>query len=267
MSFLAVPGIISGRTGWTPAALAPELWIRADLGHSYADTDAVAAIANQGTAGSSANLAQGTGSLQPLYYVDGGASFNNQAVLYFDGTAVIYAAAGTWWHLSNESSSACLITVASTASASGAEQLLRTTGYTTRGGWNQSIRAAGACTSTTEESGGVVAIVDAGANGTQNATHVLASVLTGGVNPANDTLATWVDGVSAAATTGNMTNAVAASTNAEWNMGGNNTTTGSLVGYIAEMIYIKRALTGAEDDALRDYLNDRYGLALAGVTQ
>lgn len=268
MSFLAVPGIISGRSGvWTPADLSPEFWIRADLGHAYGDTDAVAAIANQGTAGSAADLAQGTGSLQPLYHVDGGGSFNSQPVLSFDATAVIYAAAGTWWHLASESSSCCVIAVASTVSVSGAEEVITTRAYSSVGGMRLAIRAAGACQCNFEESGGVAAITDNGANGVQSQCHVLAGVLTGAVTTTQDSAACWVDGVSGGATTADLDAPVAASADREWCVGGVNTTTGVLNGYIAEMIFIKRVLTSGEDASLTTYLNDRYGLSLPGVTQ
>lgn len=268
MSFFAIPGIISqGGAAWTPASLSPEGWWRADLGHAYADTDPVAAWANQGTAGSSGNLAQGTGGLRPTYDASH-ASFNGQAVMDFGAAAaVIYAAAGTWWHLSSESSSCVLLAVCRTTSASGFEEVAITRAYTTVGGLALRIRAASSCSFNVEESGGVTAIADSGANGVQNQVHVLAGVLTGAVTTAADSAACWVDGVSGAASTADLDAPVAASSDREFLLGGVTTSAGSLNGQIAEVIFIKRVLTSGEDASLTGYLNTRYGLALSGVTQ
>lgn len=270
MSFLAVPGIISGRTGWTPAALAPELWIRADLGHSYADTDAVAAIANQGTAGSAADLTQPTSGNRP-YYLESVPEFNGQAVIDFAAASnqVLFAAIGNWWELPSESSSMTLVTVAlcKTPATSGFEKLVTTRAASTQGGLDVDIRTGGSTRARVWSASGAATILDSGGNATEDTAHVLASVLTGAVATTPDSLALWVDGVSGGPTTANLAAAVAAAADREWVVGGTATTTGSLTGQIAEMIYLRRALTSDEDDALRDYLNDRYGLALAGVTQ
>lgn len=267
MSFLAVPGIISqGGAAWTPASLSPEFWIRADLGHAFADTDPVTAIANQGTAGSALNLTNGTAG-SPTYDA-AHASFNNQPVLDFGAAAAtLISAATTAWHLSSESSSMAVIAVARTTSASGAEEVAMTRAYATVGGWRLRITAAGACSFGVEESGGVAAILDSGANGTQNAVHVLAGVLTGAVTASADSAACWVDGVSGGATTADLDLPVAASSDREILLGGTTTGTGTLSGQIAEVIFIKRVLTSGEDASLTSYINARYGLALSGVTQ
>ncbi|MCA9611049.1 MAG: hypothetical protein KC619_35890 [Myxococcales bacterium] len=47
----------------------------------------------------------------------------------------------------------------------------------------------------------------------------------------------------------------------------NTAASSGLTGQLAELIYVKRKLTAAEDAALTEYLNDRYGLSLTGVTQ
>lgn len=267
MSFLAVPGVISGLTSWTPASLSPEGWWRADLGHAYADTDPVAAWANQGTAGSSGDLVQATGGLQPLYDA-AHASFNNQPVMDFGAADYVFAtAAGTWWHLASESSSCVLLAVGRTVSASGFEEMAITRAYTTVGGLAIRIRAGASCTFTAEESGGVATIADTGANGVQNQVHVLAGVLTGAVTPTADSAQCWLDGAGGTASTGDLDLPVAASANREFVVGGTTASVGTYNGQIAELLFIKRVLTSDEDDLLTAYLNARYGLSLTGVTQ
>lgn len=257
----------AGVVVWTPDELSPEgLW-DAELGHAASDGGAVSSWANQGTAGSAGDLAQGTGGNQPTY--DAAlAAFADQAVMTFaSGGDVIYAAAGTWWHLSSESSSMCIVAVCMTSSASGFEEVVATRAYTSQGGFALRIRAASSCSFNVEESGGVTAITDSGANGTQNAVTVLAGVLTGAVTTTHDSAACWVNGVSAGATTGDLDAAVAAGANREFCVGGVATTTGALTGHIAWLMFIKRVLTAPEDELLTAYLNNRFGTSVPGVTQ
>lgn len=252
---------------WSPSYLAPHAWYRADLGHATSDGNPMSAWANQGIAAGAGDLQQGTGSLQPTYDA-AHASFNNQAVVNFvSGGDVMYAAADTWWHLPTESSDASVVAIGSTASASGAEELLTTRAYSSVGGLRLAIRAAGACQCNFEESGGVATVADSGANGTQNAVTAVAGVLTGATTTTHDSAACWVNGASAGATTADLDAPVAASANREFCVGGTNTTTGALNGYIAEILFCKRLLTAAEDAALTSYFNTRYGLSLPGVTQ
>ena len=251
---------------WTPAALGPRGWWRADLGHALADTDPVTAWANQGWH-ADGDLSQGTSAKQP-HYDASHASFNGQAVVDFDGGDVLYAAASSWWHNSDESSSGTLVAVARTMSASGIEFVVQTRQIGGQGGADLSIRAAGACRFRAYESGAGANISDNGANGVQNSVHVIAGVLTGAVSTSPDSMECWVDGVSAGATTGDLSSPVAAAADREWCVGGTSTTAGSLTGQIAELIYVpERVLTAAEDAALTTYLNTRYGLSLTGVTQ
>lgn len=251
---------------WSPLDLSPEGWWRADLGHAHADTDPMSGWANQGTAGSSGDLQQGTGGNQPVYDASH-ASFNGQAVVTFDGGDVLYATAGTWWHLASESSSACVIAVTRTTSASGAEEVMTTRTALTTGGFRLRAAAAGVANFAVSESGGATDISDNGGSITQNVVHVIAGVLTGATTATPDSAACWVGGASSAATTGDMDAAVASSSNREWCVGGTATTTGAYTGQLAELIFIKRALTAPEDAELTTYLNARYGLALSGVTQ
>lgn len=268
MSFFAVPGIISGLgASWSPLDLSPEFWMRADLGHAYADSDPVAAIANQGTAGSSGDLQQGTGANQPVYDASH-ASFNGQAVITFDGGDVLYAAAGTWWHLASESASmAAIAVVRTTLGATTAQTAVRTRTYTSVGGFGLIYREGAACRFDSDESGGVASIADTGGNGTINTLAVLAGVLTGAVTTASDTGEVWLDGTSGGGSGADFAAAVAASSNREFLLGGTATTTGDFTGSIAEVIFLKRVLTSGEDASLTAYLNARYGLSLPGVTQ
>lgn len=266
MSFLAVPGVISGLTSWTPASLSPEFWIRADLGHAFADTDPVTAIANQGTAGSALDLTNGTAG-SPTYDASH-ASFNGAPVLDFGvAAATLISAATTAWHLPSESSSMVALAVLRPTSASGFEEPFITRSYSTAGGFALRSRVASSCTFTVEESGGVTAAADIGGNCVQNSVHVLAGVLTGAVTTTHDSAACWLDGVSGGATTADLDAAVAASSNRELLIGGTASGTGTYSGQIAELLFIKRVLTSGEDASLTGYLNTRYGLALTGVTQ
>jgi len=259
-------GPLPAEDPWTPAELAPEGWWRADLGHALADQDPVASWANQGTAGSAGDVGQGTSTLRPTY-VASHASFNGQAVLSFDGGDLLYATAGTWWHLPSESSSAVVIAVAR-STISGNSAVITTRGVTTVGGLDARLKTNGtACQARWYQSGAAVSITDSGANGAQNSVHVLASVLTGAVTTATDSGALWVDGASGAPTTADFTAPVAASSNREWVVAGTTTTAADFTGQIAEVLFLKRVLSAEEDSALTDYLNERYGLALTGVTQ
>lgn len=271
MSFLAVPGVISGRgAAWSPLDLSPEMWIRADLGHAYADTDPIAAIANQGTAGSAGDLAQSTSGSRPTLDASH-ASFNGQAVIDFVAASnhVLYSGDTDWWVSASESGSLTAIAIIRDTAATSAayHDVLGTRQASTQGGLDLDARTGNSCRSRVWSASGAATITDAGGNCTTNSVHAIALVLTGAVTATPDSLETWVDGVSGGATTGDLAAAVAATADREFLVGGSATTTGGFTGQIAEIIYLKRVLTSGEDAALTAYLNDRYGLSLPGVTQ
>ena len=86
------------------------------------------------------------------------------------------------------------------------------------------------------------------------------------VSPTNDVRAMWLDG-SFVNSGANDLGVIAASTDRPFSVGGGSPTAGNLTGQIAELLYLKRLLTAAEDADLTQYLNARYGLSLTGVTQ
>lgn len=268
MSVHVALGAIMGQesAAWTPASLSPEGWWRADLGHAYADTDPVGLWANQGTAGSAGDLQQGTAGNKPFYDASH-ASFNGQAVITFDGGDVLYATAGTWWHSADSAADLSVVGVfRTTLGASTAQDVVRTRTYGTTGGFDLIMREGAACRFELDETGGAVNLTDSGANGTGSAVVVQAGTFAGETTPSTDTATCVVDGTVGTGTTGDLLT-IASSSNREFLVGGSATTTGTLTGSIAEVIFIKRIISGAEDALLTAYINSRYGLALARVTQ
>lgn len=263
---LNVSGIQTG--SWAPYHLGASMWMRGDLGvDATTDSDPVTAWTNQGL-DINADCAQGTAAYQPTW-TESETNANSQSVVSFDGTEVIYAAADNWWHLSSESSDAVWVAVAATRTASGAiEQIFRTKGYQARGGMQGDIRDGNPIRAVWRDNGGTNQLLDNGSNGSQNTLAVAAGVLTGQVTTTADDGECWVNGASSASSTSDLSSAVAASSNSEWIFGGNTETSGgTLDGWIAEFIYLKRLLSATEDGLLETYLEGRYNLTLPGVTQ
>jgi hypothetical protein len=243
---------------WSPGDIFDGWW-RADLGHAYSDTDAVAAWANQGTAGTSADLSQATGTQQPIYDAVNAAA-NNQAVMLCDGSASIYAAAGTWWELS-DGGSARLILVAGQNAGAGTFVVASTRQATTRGGYQLiSNLSTGVLFDAYDEA---AAHIVEGSNSAISSGTL--AVLAGLIDA--DTADLWVDGAAGTTETDATLGAIGANLDREFILGSDGITgTGKFAGWIAEAFYIKRALTSGEDASLTAYLNTRYGLSLPGVT-
>lgn len=249
---------------WTPAELAPEGWWRADLGHVLADQDPVPSWANQGTAGSAGDVAQSNATYQPTY-VESEAAFDDQAVMDFDGDQNLFATAGTWWNVP-DGDDFSLVVVARPRSASGTEIVLTTRNAGTLGGLQARFHTSGPCDSRIWDTGAADTLDANCGTATQNAVQVLAAALTGAVSPGTDSLTSLLDGTAGTADTGDL-GAIAPSSTRELVVAGSGTTLGTFDGQIAEILFLKRLLTAEEDAALTEYLNERYGLALSGVTQ
>lgn len=256
----------SGASSWTPADLSPEFWIRGDLGHSFADSDPITAITNQGSS-SNLNLTQGTSSLQGTFD-EVQANANGQSVFAYDGTENIYGGT-SGWPMSDGDSFTRVIVFGATG---GAEKTIAgTRQYDTRGG----MRIA--CNTTAASP--VFEVVDSGAAAAMSATdstettptntlQVYAMLYTGAVSTSTDTLdarsgGSSLDEIDPPTDMG----AVASSLAREWIIAASSISSGSFRGWIAEDIFVKRAITSGEDASLTAYLNDRYGLSLTGVTQ
>ncbi len=253
-----------GPLEWTPAALEPDAWWRADLGHALVDQDPVSAWANQGTAGSAGDVGQGTSTLRPVF-VASHASFNGQAVLDFDGGDVLYATAGTWWEQTADGESMTVVAVARATVADNGT-LAQTRAYATVGGLQFQLNTAGSSRWYLYDTGAVERINCLSAGATQNALHVMAGVLEGAVSPAADTASGWIDGALGDERTADL-GVIAASSAREWCIGGASATVGNFTGQIAELLFLKRGISASEDAELTRYLNARYGLSLSGVTQ
>ena len=249
---------------WTPAALDAAGWWRADLGHALVDSDPVPSWANQGAAGADADLGQGTSTLQPTF-VESHASFNGQAVIDFDGGDVLYAAAGPWWEQTADGESLTIVAVAR-VTAGGVSAVSYTQTATTYGGFNLAINTSGAGRWYVYDQGAAASIVMTYTGNVQDAVEVLGAVYEGAVSPTNDVRAMWLDG-SFVNSGANDLGVIAASTDRPFSVGGGSPTAGNLTGQIAELLYLKRLLTAAEDADLTQYLNARYSLSLTGVTQ
>lgn len=252
-------------TTWTPSNAAPSGWWRADLGHALADTDPVTSWANQGIAGTGFNVSQGNASYQPTYDA-AHASFNNQAVINFDGTEVLYKSTESW-ELPDEASSLTAIAIVQQTTDDAQYKVLATGTYTS-GGF-QFMTGAGTSVSegVWEQQGGTGGIDDTGGSLTVNTVSAVAWVLTGNVTTTADSGAVWVNGSSAGATTYDFSAAVANASTRNFYHCGVGAANGSFQGNVAEIIYVKRALTAAEDAALVSYLNTRYGTSFTAVTQ
>lgn len=249
---------------WSPALLEADGWWRADLGHAVSDSDPVTSWANQGAAGSAADLGQGTSTLQPTY-VENHASFNGQSVIDFDGGDVLYAAAGPWWEQTADGESLTVIAIAR-VTVGGQSTVSQIHTATTYGGFILTINTSGNGRWYLYDQGAAASLVKTYSGNVQDAVEVLVGLYEGAVSPTNDVRSVWLDGSFVDSSTGDL-GIIAASTDRSYCVGGGNTTSGNLTGQIAELLYLKRLLTAAEDAALTDYLNERYGLSLTGVTQ
>ncbi len=251
---------------WTPAALAPDGWWRADLGHALADSDPVTSWANQGTAGASGDVGQGTSTLQPTF-VASHASFNGQSAIDFDGGDVLYAAAGTWWEQAADGESLTIITIGRvTLGTANQNTLCNIRQQVTVGGFQLTSNPGGSGRWYVYDVGNAANLTQAYAGNVQNAVDTVAALFEGAVSPSNDTRALWLDGAFVNSSSGDL-GRIGATLARELTIGGNSQTAGTYVGQIAEVLYLKRLLSAAEDAALTSYLNDRYGLSLPGVTQ
>lgn len=117
---------LSGGTSFTPLALAPVLWLEADLGVT-APANAVSAWADQSGTGN--NAAQVTGASQPTYSATGGPSgaapaivFTSPRYLLVPASASYKTAQLTWWAV-----------IKTTANSAYASAMSTSTNFTTWG--------------------------------------------------------------------------------------------------------------------------------------
>lgn len=239
--------------------------LQADLGHSYSDTDSMAAVSNQGTAGTNADKSQGTGANQPTYDAVH-TSFNSQAVIDFDGGDVLYSSAGTWWELASESSDACGFGIfRATNAGPGAEDIYRTRSPGSEGGWIFACNVGGSGRVYAYESGGISSILNTWTGTVQNTVHVVTWEFRGAVTTSVDTIGIVLDAGTEDTLTADLSLAIEAAVNKEFCVGGSATTTGTFTGQLAECGYGKTLLTAGEKSSHESHVNSRYNLSLSGM--
>lgn len=250
---------------WTPDDLSAVWWMRADLGHLLADGAAVStAIANQGTGGAAWDISQPTASRQPTFDA-AHASFNNQAVIDFDGSDVLYTIAGSHWHLGTGSGDDCTIIVVGRSTESANRKVLGTDNNAS-GGFRLHWRTNGS---------GAVHFYDSASTNlnhthstaTQNSVHVFAAVLDSAALESSDVLTYWMDGTAAGSGSKALGAIQPSSGTEELCLGGDDPNSGIFNGQVAEVILHKALLSAGEDASLTSYFNSRYGLSLSGVTK
>lgn len=257
----------SGSTAWAPTDIGLNAYWQADLGHAVSDASTISSHANQGTAGTSADIGQGTAAFQ-YTFDEVHASFNNASVIDCDGGDVLYAAAGDWWELASESSDATIFCLERQTTEASTETLVRTVAWSTGGGFQVRPRTNGAIRCDAYEQGAGAVVSDSGSDGSPNTVHAIALVLTGAVTTSSDTLLTWVDGANGSGgDAADLSSPVANATDREWLVGGTGTSSGQFLGQWAFIGFTKALVSSGDDTLLYGWCNTTYGTSLTGFTQ
>lgn len=235
---------------WTPAYLLPEGWWDASA-LVLSDTDPVATWSNLGTAGSAADLTQGTGAAQPLY-VQSDSEFNGLPVVDFDGTDDVLTANGTWWHIGASDS----FTVAAVVSqdATGFDSVVDAGGLI-----SSRIQLQAGTVNTFAEATGTT-FFSATVNGDPtNASYSSVLIARFDRNAGAGTIYLRTDGgPDGSSVAGSDIGAINAAN--EFYVG--RLISGAFHGdlRIAEIVFIRRFLDGSELALLEDYFNTKYGI-------
>lgn len=219
---------------------------------------------NSGIGGTAWDTTQPTGTLRPDK-VAALASMNNQPAVHHDAGDVLATATGTFWELADGEDMVAAVIFEIDAGTL-FQLLLATTASIGSGGFGLEVRSASGCRSQVDD--GPVGLVANSATAGLSMVATLALVYDASVSPTVDSLRSWTSGVGGTAVTGDQ-GAIVGVIPRNILLGAATLAGGQgLDGHIGEAFVMKgRLLTAAEDAAITNHWNSRYGQSFPGITQ
>lgn len=238
----------------------------ADLGVTESSLE-ITALANQTLRASPLpDLTQVTASRR-FDLIASAPAFNGRAVCNGDGGDVLDAGVTTAWEMAADGDDLTWISLCSQVTTGAKYAISSNDAGTTSFIFLQARVGSGGTFAAVDS--GSTSISDAGAVMLTGQAHVVAGVYTGAVSPGNDSLARWVDGVSAGPTTGDQGRVFESGTAPSALLVGARrpSASGGIDGAWRLAITIDRLITGQEDADLTAFINSDQNKSFPGVTQ